>query len=120
MISHNVAEKVNGAIEYCNKEAQQSKRRAELYKTENPALAQKVSQEAEDYEQLAQMAKTEGKGLVHEVDIPENPYLLDEDETFFDQPKIVQDALINIFPQLIAIKNKKWQVVNAQACLILY
>ena len=39
-------------------------------------------------------------GQVHEVDIPENPYLLDEDATFFEQPEIVQKGLKNIVKEL--------------------
>ena len=40
------------------------------------------------------------KGQVHEVDIPENPYLLDEDATYFAQPEIVRNALDEVINNL--------------------
>lgn len=42
----------------------------------------------------------EQKGQVHEVDIPENPYLLDEDATYFAQPEIVRNALDEVINNL--------------------
>lgn len=42
----------------------------------------------------------ENKGQVHEVDIPENPYLLDEDATYFAQPEIVRNALDEVINNL--------------------
>ena len=36
-------------------------------------------------------------GQVHEVDVPENPYLLDEQLKYENQPEIVKQALDNIF-----------------------
>ena len=38
-------------------------------------------------------------GQLYKVDIPENDVLLDEDKTFTEQPKKVQDALINILKE---------------------
>lgn len=41
-------------------------------------------------------AKNYKSGQVHEVDIPENPYLLDEQKTFSEQSEFVKEALQNL------------------------
>lgn len=97
-ISHNVAEKVkelgkNGAIEFYKQEAQKAEQRAKIFENEVPVLAQKAYEDVKAYNQMAEMAKTEGKGQVHEVDIPENPYLLDEDLYFRHQSEFVQSKI---------------------------
>lgn len=98
VISHNVAEKVkelgkNGAIEFYKQEAQKAEQRAKIFENEVPVLAQKSYEDVKAYNQMAEMAKTEGKGQVHEVDIPENPYLLDEDLYFRHQSEFVQSKI---------------------------
>lgn len=98
VISHNVAEKVkelgkNGAIEFYKQEAQKAEQRAKIFENEVPVLAQKAYEDVKAYNQMAEMAKTEGKGQVHEVDIPENPYLLDEDLYFRHQSEFVQSKI---------------------------
>ncbi len=40
------------------------------------------------------------KGQVHEVDIPENPYLLDEDTAVWQQSDIVKDGISNLVDKL--------------------
>lgn len=45
---------------------------------------------------LLKAVDTEGKGQVHEVDIPENPYLLDEQKKFSEQSPFVQAKLKDI------------------------
>lgn len=42
-----------------------------------------------------------GKGQVHEVDIPENPYLLDEQKTFNEQSDYVKGRLENAYNELL-------------------
>lgn len=42
----------------------------------------------------------ENKGQVHEVDIPEIPYLLDEQKPFSEQPEYIKEKLVNIFSNL--------------------
>lgn len=98
VISHNVAEKVkefgkDGAIEFYKQEARKAEQRAKIFENEVPVLAQKAYEDVKAYNQMAEMAKTEGKGQVHEVDIPENPYLLDEDLYFRHQSEFVQSKI---------------------------
>ena len=101
VISHNVAEKVKElgkeeAIEYYKQEAQKAENRVKIFENEVPVLAQKAREDAKAYNQMAEMAKTEGKGQVHEVDIPENPYLLDEDLYFKHQSEFVKEKLARL------------------------
>ena len=101
VISHNVAEKVKElgkeeALEYYKQEAQKAENRVKIFENEVPVLAQKAREDAKAYNQMAEMAKTEGKGQVHEVDIPENPYLLDEDLYFKHQSEFVKEKLARL------------------------
>ena len=45
--------------------------------------------------------KFKGKGQLFKVDIPEEDVLLDEDKTFDEQPKKVQEALLTVLPKKI-------------------
>lgn len=51
----------------------------------------------EELETLSKAVDTGGKGQVHEVDIPENPYLLDEQKTFREQSPYVKKQLRKAF-----------------------
>lgn len=47
------------------------------------------------------------KGQTYEVDIPENPYLLDEQKYFGDQPEFVQQALKRLYDDLVDVVANK-------------
>lgn len=53
--------------------------------------AEKIKETAEDIEESDFVIKKVGQ--VHEVDIPENPYLLDEQKPFDEQPEHVKNAI---------------------------
>lgn len=57
------------------------------------SVAQIWQGKLEELQTLLKAADTEGKGQVHEVDIPENPYLLDEQKPFSEQSDIVKEAI---------------------------
>lgn len=64
----------------------------------NAAQAQDYIRYVEDgkLEKQIQEIENSSKGQVHEVDIPENPYLLDEELTFRNQSEFVQNQLKKI------------------------
>ena len=68
----------------------------------NAAQAQDYIRYVEDgkLEKQIQEIENSSKGQVHEVDLPENPYLLDEDATYFAQPEIVRNALDEVINNL--------------------
>ena len=55
--------------------------------------------------------KTEG-GQVHEVDIPENPYLLDEQKPFSEQSDIVKKGIIDTLNSMNLTEKQKEKFIN--------
>lgn len=67
----------------------------------NASQAQDYLRYVEESNLEKQIAEVENsKGQTYEVDIPENPYLMDEDEEFVRQPEIVRNALREIVNEL--------------------
>ena len=56
-------------------------------------LAEQAKQKREEISEASQKDFVLSKGQVHEVDIPENPYLLDEQKSFDEQPEHVKNAI---------------------------
>lgn len=68
-------------------------------KNGNIELAKKHKKLAEEGENI-NVDDIKTLGQVHEVEIPENPFLLDDDLTFYGQPEIVQNALDEVINNL--------------------
>ncbi len=94
-------------IDYIKSEIEDWKRLKKEAETEPEHLSEiklKRAAEADDYiagyQKLLAEAESGLKnitmGQVHEVEIPENPYLLDEDKTFNEQPDYVKERLRNL------------------------
>lgn len=54
----------------------------------------------ENKDKLDHIKEIKYKGQVHEVDLPENPYLLDEDAAVWQQSEIVKDGISNLVDKL--------------------
>lgn len=54
----------------------------------------------ENKDKLDHIKEIKYKGQVHEVDLPENPYLLDEDTAVWQQSDIVKDGISNLVDKL--------------------
>ena len=54
----------------------------------------------ENKDKLDHIKEIKYKGQVHEVDLPENPYLLDEDTAVWQQSEIVKDGISNLVDKL--------------------
>ena len=67
---------------------------------EDYPVAQIWQGKLEELQTLLKAADTEGKGQVHEVDLPENPYLLDEQLPFSKQSLFVKKALRKLFKDM--------------------
>ena len=94
-VSDMIPKKLNKLKEYYEREVRNSK----LINDNNRGKIAAENLEALNDFDISKL-KEKKQGQVHEVDIPENPYLLDEDATFFEQPKIIQNALDNIINEL--------------------
>lgn len=84
------------AFNYYKEKAEKAKLGQTLY----PEMYELKASEEEKYNMMAEMVKTGGEGQVHEVDIPENPYLLDEQKTFNEQSEYVKERLVEVMEGL--------------------
>ncbi len=82
------------AIKYFKQKAEEAKINKSLYKGD--IQYQIKEQEEKKYNIMSDMAKTGAEGQIHEVDIPENPYLLDEQLPFEEQSDYVKERLERI------------------------
>lgn len=96
-------------IEYIQENGKQKAKDVIQNKIDEAEIKIQFYQDSEDYhdaqiwqgklkelQTLLKAADTEGKGQVYEVDLPENPYLLDEQKTLSEQSNFVKDAIQKI------------------------
>ena len=97
---HNT-ENIQDTVSYFEDNLKSKKENESYYKIKyGKDYYEDVLSEAENLLQLAKNldeSKIKKAGQVHEVELPENPYLLDEQLPFNEQPEIVKKALESIF-----------------------
>lgn len=94
-ISDMIPEKLQKMKDYYEREVRNS---SVINDKERGRLAAENLESLKDFD--ISKLKEKKQGQVHEVDIPENPYLLDEDAAYFAQPEIVRNALDEVINNL--------------------
>ena len=84
--------------------------------TENRKAAEDLLASTDD--DFSNITMKKEKGQVHEVDIPENPYLLDEQKTFAEQSDFVKEKMVDLMlnetlKETNASKEKRNEVAKA-------
>jgi len=75
-------------------------------------LAELAEKKIDELKKLSTKDIAEQKGQVHEVDIPENPYLLDEQKPFSEQSDIVKKGIIDTLNSMNLTEKQKEKFRN--------